>query len=441
MSQPRLFLHYDDELVENQLLKLPGLHKFTLVKSSNQSCWIEQLTHSDCDFALLCLQQISSAELCKLSESNALKNIDFLILSGGTPNPELDALLLRYAGYHYRAPINYEHVEATLTDFYRCGQHLRSSKADVLHSHLEQFGFLLGSAENMRKLYQTIRKVASTEAHVLVIGESGAGKELVANTIHTASGRSDKPFVAINCGALSPEIIDSELFGHTKGAFTGAIRDHRGFFEQAASGTLFLDEITEMPLEHQVKLLRVLESGEFRRVGGNKALQADVRVVAATNREPLKEVTNGHLREDLYFRLAQFPLQVPPLRQRGSDIEGLARHFLAYRNIQEQQAKSISPEAMKRIVSYKWPGNVRELKHALERAYILADSVIETEHLILQGEAEQESFMLPEGMALKDIEAVVIKQALAANRGNKTSSAEQLGISVKTLYNKLEKYQ
>lgn len=441
MSHPRLFLHYDDALVENQLLKLPGLYKFTLVKSSNQSCWVEQLAHSDCDFAVLCLQEISSAELSKLSESNALKNIDFLILSGGTPNAELDALLLRYAGYHYRAPFNFEHVEATLTDFYRCGQHLRGSKADVLQSHLEQFGFLLGSAENMRKLYQTIRKVANTEAHVLVIGESGAGKELVANTIHTASGRSDKPFVAINCGALSPEIIDSELFGHTKGAFTGAIRDHRGVFEQAAGGTLFLDEITEMPLEHQVKLLRVLESGEFRQVGGNKALQANVRVVAATNREPLKEVTNGHLREDLYFRLAQFPLQVPPLRERGCDIEGLARHFLAYRNIQEKQAKSVSCSAMEKIVDYKWPGNVRELKHALERAYILADSVIEPEHLILQGEVEQESFLLPEGMALKDIEAAVIKQALAANRGNKTSSAEQLGISVKTLYNKLEKYQ
>lgn len=442
MSQSRLFLHIDDTLLESRLLQLSELRKFMLVKSSNQSCWVEQLHRAECDAAILCLSHFSPAELTTLNELKALHGVDFMVLSSGHPNPSLDRLLLQKAGFHYRMPYNFEHIESTLTDFYTRGQQSRGSSDQVLQSHLEQFGFLLGSSTCMRSLYQTLRKVAHSEAHVLVIGESGAGKELVANTVHTASRRSECPFVAINCGALSPELIDSELFGHVKGAFTGAVREHIGVFEQAEGGTLFLDEVTEMPLEQQVKLLRVLESGEYRRVGGQRLLHTNVRVVAATNRDPLQAIEDGVFREDLYFRLAQFPLLVPPLRERGGDIEGLARHFLAHRNAQEHTAKSISPEAIALINQYNWPGNVRELKHALERAFILADEVIQPPHLNLQQATEVRGLTdVPCGMPLKELEAAVIEKTLAANQGNKTSSAEQLGISVKTLYNKLEKYQ
>lgn len=441
MTQPRLFLHIDDTLLEGRLLQLRELRKFMLVKSSNQSCWVEQLKRSGCDAAILCLTHFTPAELAKLSDSNALHGTDFMVLSGGHPNPSLDTLLLQKAGFHYRMPYHFEHIAATLADFYARGQQGRGATEQVLQSHLEQFGFLLGSSPCMRSLYQTIRKVAQSDAHVLVEGESGAGKELVAKTVHAASQRSDKPFVAINCGALSTELIDSELFGHVKGAFTGAIREHVGVFEQAEGGTLFLDEVTEMPLEQQVKLLRVLESGEYRRVGGQGLRHTNVRVVAATNRDPIKAIEEGVFREDLYFRLAQFPLHAPPLRERGDDIEGLARHFLAYRNAQENMAKSISSKAIAGINGYSWPGNVRELKHALERAFILADDVIELHHLSLQHQPESaENAEIPLGMPLKEIEAAVIEKTLAAHRGNKTSSAEQLGISVKTLYNKLEKY-
>lgn len=441
MAQPRLFLHIDDTLLEGRLLELGELRKFVLVKSSNQGCWIDQLSRADCDAAILCFNHFTPAELTKLSESNVLQGTDFMVLSAGHPNPSLDTLLLQKAGFHYRAPFHFEHIASTLADFYARGQQSRGATEQVLQSHLEQFGFLLGSSPCMRSLYQTIRKVAQSDTHVLIEGESGAGKELVAKTVHAASQRSEQPFVAINCGALPTELIDSELFGHVKGAFTGAIREHIGVFEQAEGGTLFLDEVTEMPLEQQVKLLRVLESGEYRRVGGQRLRHTDVRVVAATNRDPLKAIETGIFRQDLYFRLAQFPLHIPPLRERGDDIEGLARHFLAYRNAQENMAKSISTKAMAGINEYSWPGNVRELKHALERAFILADEVIELHHLNLQQQTETaESAEVPLGMPLKEIEAAVIEKTLAAHQGNKTSSAEQLGISVKTLYNKLEKY-
>ena len=442
MPQPRLFLHCHDPLLESHLLKVARLRQFVLVKSAETGCWVEQLQRSDCHAAILCLDhQFSDLEFGKLQESKALNDVDFIVLSGGEPNAHIDTLLLTKAGFHYRQPFNFDHIEATLTEFYSQYKHSKASARQVLQSNLEQFGFLLGSSDCMRHLYQMIRKVSQCEAHVLVVGESGAGKELVANTLHCASQRSEKPFIAINCGALSPELIDSELFGHVKGAFTGAIRDHKGVFEQAQGGTLFLDEVTEMPLEHQVKLLRVLESGEYRQVGGSKLLQADVRVVAATNRDPLKAIEDGLFREDLYFRLAQFPIQVPPLRERGGDIEGLARHFLAYRNSQQGSAKAISASAMQHIIDYSWPGNVRELKHALERAFILADDIIEPRHLLFQESAIQDKkIRLPVGVRLRDLEAAAIEQTLAANQGNKTSSAEQLGISLKTLYNKLEKF-
>lgn len=441
MPQPRLFLHCPDPLLTSRLLKLPRMRQFTIVQAADSGCWVEQLERSNCDAGILCLSELTSNQEQRLQQQQTLHTIDFMVLSSGAPNPDIDNLLVSKAGYHYRQPYNFAHIEATLDDFYRHACDVKHSVQHVLHSDLEQFGMLLGASDCMRQLYRMIRKVAPCEAHVLVVGESGAGKELVANTLHCASLRNEQPFVAINCGALSAELIDSELFGHVKGAFTGAIREHKGVFEQAQGGTLFLDEVTEMPLEQQVKLLRVLETGEYRRVGGSKVLQTDVRVVAATNRDPIKAIEDGVFREDLYFRLAQFPIQVPPLRERGKDIEGLARHFLAYRNSQQGTQKAISERSIQRIIEYPWPGNVRELKHALERAFILADDVIEPRHLLFQQVADQSNtFRLPLGMPLRDLEAAAIQQTLAANQGNKRSSAEQLGISVKTLYNKLEKF-
>lgn len=446
MSKPKLFLHLRDPRLFDKLVQSPVVRQFIIVKSNEDSAWSEQLQQQDCELALIEADENDDADHQALLASKILTEIDFIFISSGTPNERLDQLMRRGAGYHFRAPLDLGALFDTLQDFY---QQLSTERTQVnaTSSELDQFGLLVGSSKPMLKLYRTIRKVAVTEANVLIVGESGAGKELVANTLHLASMRADKPFVAINCGALSPELIDSELFGHSKGAFTGAHRDHQGVFAQAEGGTLFLDEITEMPIEHQVKLLRVLENGEYRPVGSDKVFLAQARIAAATNRDPMQAITDGMLREDLYFRLAQFPIHVPPLRERDQDVLGLAQHFLAYRNVQEQQTKQFSAETQRLIASHSWAGNVRELKHAVERAYILADSIIEPSHLLLdecmpgQSDCELAAGSIPVGVRLDEVEKAVILRTLAQNGGNKTDTAQQLGVSVKTLYNKLEKYQ
>ncbi|WP_372625764.1 sigma-54 interaction domain-containing protein [Arsukibacterium sp.] len=445
MSKPRLFIHLRDPELTEKLLQSPAVRQFIIIKSSDSSAWSEQLQQQQCDLALIESDENDNDDYSRLLASKKLTEIDFIFISSGKPIELLDRLMQRGAGYHFRAPLDFGSVIDTLQDFY---QQLSTERKNIkaTSSELDQFGMLVGSSKPMLKLYRTIRKVAVTEANVLIIGESGAGKELVANTLHLASLRADKPFVAINCGALSPELIDSELFGHIKGAFTGAHRDHQGVFSQAEGGTLFLDEITEMPLEQQVKLLRVLENGEYRPVGSDKTSTANVRIAAATNRDPLQAIAEDMLREDLYFRLAQFPITVPPLRDRADDVIGLAQHFLAYRNVQEQQSKQFSAEAHSLIAHHCWPGNVRELKHAVERAYILAGTIIEPEHLLLdepKSEADEKIVVdaIPTGVRLDELEKAAILRTLAKNGGNKTDTAQQLGVSVKTLYNKLEKYQ
>ncbi|WP_417706051.1 sigma-54 interaction domain-containing protein [Rheinheimera aquimaris] len=444
MTQPRLFLHVQDPELSAQLMQSEIVRRFVVVRSSNTTPWSEQLLQQPCDLAFIQVDHESEADYQPLISSHLLAEMDFIFVSDGSAEPMLDELMRSGAGYHFRQPLDMSCILETLQDFYQQLSNIRQP-ADTKASMLDQFGLLVGSSRVMLKLYRTLRKVAVTDANVLVIGESGSGKELVANTLHLASYRAEQRFVAINCGALSPELVDSELFGHRKGAFTGALRDHQGVFTQAQGGTLFLDEITEMPTEQQVKLLRVLESGEFRPVGTDKTHQADVRVIAATNRDPQQAIAEGLLREDLYFRLAQFPVHVPPLRDRGSDIIGLAQHFLAYRNAQEQQEKLLTEEAMQLIASHNWPGNVRELKHAIERAYILSDKQILPEHLLLNTEdTEADAQCLAEvpcGVPLDDLEKAAILNTLEQNAGNKTDTAQQLGISVKTLYNKLEKYQ
>lgn len=440
MDEPTLFLHVEDSDIRGKLQIMSSTERFRLIES-NQQDWISQLDQLRCNVAVIEADQFDVDALNKLSDSQLVDSVNFIFVSQGEPNPHLDRVMQLSASYHYRKPLRFELLEETLRDILQQLTDSCEHYVTTLQSDLNQFGLLLGSSPVMRKLYRTIRKVAPTEANVLVCGESGSGKELVSQTIHLASPRKGKPFIAINCGTLSPELAESELFGHCKGAFTGAHRDHAGVFEQAAGGTLFLDEITEMSLEHQVKLLRVLESSEYRPVGGSTTRQADVRVIAATNRDPLQAIADEELREDLYFRLAHFPIQVPALRERGDDVIGLATHFLAYRNAQEKQHKNISPEAIELIAKYPWPGNVRELKHAVERAYVLADHWLGPEHFNLNGHCATSRLSIPAGVKLETLEREAIINTLLENNGNKTDSADQLGISVKTLYNKLDKYQ
>jgi DNA-binding NtrC family response regulator len=308
------------------------------------------------------------------------------------------------------------------------------------HDH---FGLIVGEHESMHALYRQIEKIAPTESPVFIIGETGTGKELVAQAIHRKSACSGD-FVAVNCGSLSRELAGSELFGHEKGSFTGAVRRHQGFFKRAEAGTLFLDELTEMPIDLQPHLLRVLETGRVLPVGGEREVEVDARIVAATNRDPRLAIDDRLLREDLYFRLSVFPLTVPPLRQRSSDIPLLVEHVL--KELREgADGPRFSAETLERLRAYHWPGNVRELRHVVQRAFIMAAPDADT--LEIPGRFESpfdrngSTRGLEAGRSIRDVERDLIEKTLEHFDGDKRAAAETLGISLNTLYNRLNSYQ
>lgn len=310
---------------------------------------------------------------------------------------------------------------------------------------LQSYGLLYGSSEVMLDLYAQIERVAVTDATALIVGESGTGKELIARTIHDLGSRRNGPFVAVNCGAIPDELIEAELFGHEKGSFTGAVQDRAGHFEHANGGTLFLDEITEMSMLHQVRLLRALETGEFFRVGGNAAIRGDVRIIAATNRDPATAVKESCLREDLMYRLAVFPLRAPPLRERERDRELLAQLFLTELNEQEGTRKAFSKRALETLRSWTWPGNVRELRNAVYRAFILAEKSVEIAHPQLVSRVKKpvtqgDAMSVWVGTPLADAQKQIILGTLKYCGGDKRLAARTLGVSLKTLYNRLGSY-
>ena len=313
----------------------------------------------------------------------------------------------------------------------------------------EKFDFsaLIGRSKEMLTLKETLALVAPSEATALILGESGTGKELVADAIHKNSSRKSKPFVAVNCAALAETLLESELFGHEKGSFTGAHQRKIGRFELADKGTLFLDEVAELSLATQAKLLRVLDSQTFERLGGTKSVTVDVRLVAATNRDLEIEIEKGNFREDLFYRINVVQIVVPSLRERGPDeIVRLAQHFLAEsfkRN--KKPAKNFRPRAIKSMVSYPWPGNVREMVNAVERAVILArGEYIELEDLPLTlqtgKDADRPEGGLSAGLTLKEVEAELIQRTLEETNGNRTKSSAMLGITRQTLLNKIKEY-
>lgn len=304
---------------------------------------------------------------------------------------------------------------------------------------------IIYQSETMNQLMKMVERVAPSTANVLILGESGTGKELIAHAIHEKSMRRSKPFVAINCGALREALLESELFGHEKGSFTGAFQKKIGLAESASGGTLFLDEIGELAPGVQAKLLRFLQEGEIYRVGGKDPIRVDVRVICATNRDLEKEVAQGNFREDLYYRINTIAMSVPPLRRRKEDIPVLIQHFLTS-NIQQMvgRARSMDIEAMKAMQGYDWPGNIRELQNACERLQILSDG-----HTIMLNDIP-ESIRVPEvkdqtghydpTITLGELERRYIIKALEYFEGNKTQAANSLGITIKTLYNKLHEY-
>ncbi len=309
-------------------------------------------------------------------------------------------------------------------------------------------GNLLGVSTAMRQLFALIKRVAPTEATVMIMGESGVGKEVVTECLHLLSHRAHGPFVAINCGSIPASLIEAELFGYEKGSFTGASRSHAGVFERATGGTLFLDEVTEMPLDMQTRLLRVLETGRFYRVGGTHEIKTDVRVVAATNRNLMEATASKQLREDLMYRLAVFPLHVPPLRERIADVPLLAENFLSALNKAAGTNKRFAPAFIDTLCNSRWSGNVRELKNTIERSFILADDVLDVSLPVAVQPFQQEvaaparppGLHIPLGSRLDQAERWLIENTLEFCQGDKRRAANVLGCSLKTLYNKLNSY-
>lgn len=308
------------------------------------------------------------------------------------------------------------------------------------------FAGLVGRSAPMRRLSDQVHKVAPTGASVLLVGESGTGKEMVARALHETSRRAAEPFVAVNCGGIPETLIEAELFGFERGSFTGALRTHAGHFERAGRGTLLLDEITEMSPEMQVKLLRVLESRRFRRVGGDREIEYECRVIAATNRDPQIAVNEGRLRSDLLYRLAGFPLTLPPLREREGDAVLLAQHFLDELNAAQGTRKGLTPESLRWIATHPWPGNVRELQNAVHRAYILDDQELDVRAATLAPRStlpvhDANAVRVPIGTSLAEAERWIVVATLKQCGGNKTRAAATLGLSLKTLYNRLHAWR
>ncbi len=382
------------------------------------------------------LPDASGTEVLRWFREHAPETPVILITAFGTVASAVEAMKLGAADYIGKPLSSPEELRILVRK--TLDQSRIAQERDVLREEAERrfdCGMFIAQDPSMGAVIELVRKVAPTNATVLLTGESGTGKEILARCIHANSPRAARVFVPVNCAALSPTLIESELFGHEKGSFTGASAQHFGRFERAHGGTLFLDEIAELDGNLQSKLLRVLQERTFERVGGTRTITVDVRVIAATNRDLKQLVASGTFREDLYYRLNTFPVEIPALRQRPADIAPLARFFLerAARNLRKAPPPLLS-SAMERLLGYTWPGNVRELENLMERVAILCDAPVQPEDLPISGKAATRP------LRFKDIERQAIEDALAMNNGNRTRAAEQLGISVRTLQYRLKEW-
>jgi two-component system response regulator AtoC len=415
----------------------------------------QQLLISPADAILLDLHLPDGSGLDLFAETDLRGRAEIVLITGrASVETSVQALRVGAADYLTK-PVNLAQLKRVLSRLAQPGDlHAEISDLQRTCPDSGQFGRLWGRSSAMQKVYDQIARVAPTVVNVLIVGESGTGKELVAQTVHELSRRRSQPFLAVNCGAISPQLIESELFGHEKGSFTGAMRQHRGFFERAHGGTLFLDEITEMPLDLQVKLLRVLETGSFMRVGSDEVLETDVRIVAATNRQPMEAVQQGKLREDLYYRLNVFQIGLPPLRERLEDIDLLAGFFLETLNRFDGVTRHWRPAALQALRQYSWPGNVRELRNVVQRAAIMNDGAW-IEHVQLPDQEGARSMFefdvsatvaspsllkIRVGTSIAEVERQLIMATLEQCSGVKERTADVLGISLKTLYNRLREY-
>ena len=445
-SRDRVLIVEDDPTTRQGLTELLRTWGFTVEAAPDGQEALQRITDFRPSIVIsdLVMPRMGGLELLRAVREDGGDVAVVILTAQGTVETAVEAI--KEGAYDYLTkPIEPQRLKILLNKIVERHETLREVK--VLRRQLRDhgsFGRMIGASGQMRKVYQVVEQAAPTTASVLISGESGTGKELVAQTIHQLSPRAQMPFVPINCAAIPETLLESEIFGHERGAFTGASERHEGCFELADRGTLFLDEIAEMTPATQVKLLRVLQERRFRRLGGRTEQAVDVRVITATNANPTEAVKNGRLREDLYYRLNVFAIELPPLRERKDDLPLLIQSFLAEFNGRNGKAvAAVDPAALRVLEQYDWPGNVRELRNVIERAVILSSGeFIETKHLppsFTTSAAPTPAVSLRPGMTIDEAERQLILLTIEHTRGNKTRAAEILGISLKTLHNKLNR--
>ncbi|HHT80277.1 MAG TPA: sigma-54-dependent Fis family transcriptional regulator [Spirochaetales bacterium] len=447
----RSILIVDDEKnIRNGLAMAMELEGYeTLTAEDGAEAW-SLMGKKDVDLVItdLRMPNLSGEQLLQKINS-AYPRLPVIILTGhGTIETAVDAMRKGAIDF-FTKPVELDRLSLVVkkalstTDLYAEHERLKAEVATLKARN--RYDRIVGKSQKMVSLMETVAQVAPTRASVLITGESGVGKELVADAIHELSNRSKGPFIKVHCAALSASLLESELFGHEKGSFTGAVSQKKGRFELADGGTIFLDEIGEIDAATQVKLLRVLQEKEFERVGGEKSITVDVRVVCATNRDLLKEIEKGNFREDLYYRLNVVHFDVPPLRERKDDIPLLMTTFLTQFNQEnDKKIEGFSNGAKKALLSYEWPGNIRELRNSIESAVVLSrSSVIEADDLppAIRLADNSAQLSLDVGITLAEAEKQLIMSTLVMSGGNKTKAAEILGIGRKTLHRKLQEYQ
>lgn len=449
MDKPRILLVDDDKNTADGLKKilLQDGYDTGCTYTGNEALDLIEAEHFDIVITDMKLPDISGFSIIEKVKKENIDIAVVMITAFSSIQTAIDAMK-KGADDYLTKPVNIEELELVLKKILERRLLILQNK-ELKQKLKDKYNFsgIIGNTPEIQLIFKTITEIAPTAATVLIYGDTGTGKELIANAIHYSSDRKGKPFVALHCASLSEGVLESELFGHEKGAFTGAISQRRGRFELANGGSLFLDEVGEMNSHVQIKLLRVLETGKFERVGGEKTIESDVRIIAATNRDLEKEIKEGRFREDLYYRLNVINLKLPLLRERKEDIGLLIDNFLVkYSKKNKKDIKGITPQSAKLLDNYDWPGNIRELENAIERAVVMArNEYIEPNDLpsninVNTKKSRKETFRIPSGATMKEIEKKVIIETLQTTNGSKSKAAKILGISTRKIEYKIKEW-
>lgn len=446
MEQLTILTIDDEENIRNGLTDNFELEGYRVLQASNGKEGLEIIERDQVDLVITDLRMDGmSGEEVVQHVTTENPGIPIIVLTGHGSIEEANKAIKAGAYYFLTKPLNLDHLNKIVKNALK--ERLQQLKIKELQDRLnrsQSADEMIGKSAELNKVKTMIQKAAPTKASVLITGESGVGKELVARAIHKQSPRKDKPFIIVHCAALSETLLESELFGHEKGAFTGAESQAHGKFELADGGTIFLDEIGEINLSTQIKLLRVLQEKSFERVGGEKTINVDIRIVAATNRNLEEEVKNGKFREDLFYRLNVVRIQIPSLKERKDDIPLLMHSFLKEFNIENQKnIVGFDNRSKAAMLKYTWPGNIRELRNCVESAVVMCNGeqiTIDDLPNSVREKSEEKSIIIPLGVTLEEAEKIIIQENLANNEGNKSKTAEILGIGRKTLHRKLADY-